>query len=383
MEPRSLSATAVTVFESCEARYRAQYIEGGREPGGKAANLGSAVHDELELMVKGGYWDDPGKWEREWDEITAPRYGLTVDEAAEGLEMLRNWFEWVSENPMGEVIAVEVKESFPIKVKMDDGSDFEVPFNYIWDRGDRHEDGTIEVVDYKSFAAPMPADMLKDKIQVRCYGLSAAMKFKDDPPPAIWVTYHLLRYEPISVKFTRNDNLATYSYLKDLLRRILESDGTRETINQECRWCVRKSSCEALTKHVKAGGSLGISDPESAATTYAEANSAISALMDLRQEMSDYLIQWLDQEETTERDFGPVSVRLTTKPRRNIDAARAAKVLGPELMAKFGTLGVTQVDKLIKDGLVDDEQAAELRRLMSTSHTSKLSVTEKSPFDEV
>lgn len=396
MKPSTLSASSIATFEGCEARFYATYIEGGRELSGDAADLGTAVHSVCEYAVENWLVHTTGQNSVPTDKFTlknlkerftleAASYGFTKEQIKAGHQMVKLWFEYHQENGWNEVLVWEVKETFILKHPVLG----EIPVTYIWDRCDRihdgRRDGDIEVIDYKSFARPVAADEMIKKVQPRLYGVAAQMKYKDQlgPDNSIWVTYFLLRYGAVGVRFTREDNLATYRYLQNVWERIDASDGSRETINAECRWCVRKANCTTLRKHVNAGGVLGM-QPEEQARTYALISNQLSALKATADELMSLLGDHLDAEDVLEKNFDGVRVYIKPTNRREIDPERASKVLGPELMAKYGTLGIGVVDEIIKnEPSLSDEQRRELKLLIRNKTGSRLEVQVTTPFDEM
>ena len=390
MQPTTLSASSVSCFELCEARYKATYIDRGREMGGAAANLGTTVHEACEHGVVNWMVHTPGESSVPKPEFTlanlqahfrqcAQSNGLDAEQVKQGCSMLKVWFDWHEENGWNEVLCAEIKETFELKHPVH-GS---VPFTFIWDRGDRLPNGAIEVVDYKSFGQPMATDVMATKVQVRAYGLSAMMKYKGVYEiPHVWVTYWLLRFGPISVRFDRADNLETYKYLQDVFDRIVKSTGDIETINTECKWCVRKASCETLKRHQDVGGILAYK-PEQQARLLIETRDRLSALRNLAEELESQLNDHLEENESIEEVFDGVKVFLKPTKRRDIDGERAAKVIGPELAAKWGTIGVTVVDQMMKnEPELTDDMKLQLKRLIKQNTGAKLEVQAFSAFDD-
>lgn len=346
MEIKSLSASSALVFENCESRFRAEVIEKGPQPGGSAGSLGTACHDALEHWVADDYTTETGATaERLMASLYDEAYWRQFadrDRYDEGLEMVQKWRlrqDWTGRK----VISTEVKETFDLPT-----SAGIKPVTFIWDRCDQLANGEYEVVDYKTWMQPVrPADM-KSKIQVRVYALAAYLKFKTDQ--RIWVTLDQLRYEPVSVAFTRQENKATWLYLRQLAERMLASDGTAESLNTDCRYCIQRHSCETLDKHIKLGGPLGISDPVIAARRRYEIEGAKKAMDVMLQELDDVILGHCRDEDLFEYDVGGLHVAITASGRRVVDAGAAARVLGPKLASEFpGGITVGVVDKLLKE----------------------------------
>lgn len=365
MEPKSLSASSAQVFEGCEARWRAEYLERGRDASNSAAALGTVCHDVLERLVKAEYHLNPppdidkvindlyeAAWWREFSD--AIRY-------LEGLKLVHTW--WKRQDWEGRtVLSTETKKSFPIK-----HGDFEVPFNYIMDRVDRHDDGTIEVIDYKTVALNVTAEDLYNRIQARCYALAARIEHPD--ADKIWVTFDLLRHEPVGVAYTRDDAIATWRYLQDLLGRILASDGTKETLNAECRWCIRKHECSALAAHLEVGGPLSITDPEEAANKRFEIESAMAALKIMVDDLDDVIERYCEEEQLTEFDTAEgVKVKLAARGTRGIAQSDVVRIIGPELAAANGTMTMRKLDDLVKSDDITNEQKVMLKQAITKTY---------------
>lgn len=374
MEPTTLSATAIKTFESCEAMFKAQYVDRVREASGAAADLGTAVHDTLEWFVSEWIPANDGDPKAESDllehfEHHAARYGLDSTMVKDGRKMLAEWLGRWEENPPHEVLSTELKESFTIKSS--DGHEIDVV--YIWDRGDRHEDGTIEVIDYKTWRKVMDAEEMRRTLQVRLYALSAMIKYKQAKPAAIWVTYDQMRTTPVSVKFTRDDNLATWNYLKRVYDRILASDGSRETVNEDCRYCPRKATCPTLDAAITSGNIQRLrAQPEQAALRLAQLKAAKNAMETMMSELEEFMEELLEEHGVPELSFDTgVVVKMTVRRNRKPEMERIAKLIGPELMAKYGKMGLTDIDELLKGDEIDEELKIEIQRHIKTTATGK------------
>lgn len=364
MIPRTLSATSIATFESCPARYKAEVIDRVPRIDGSAGLLGSACHEVLEIWVKDGYylreWDDIMQKEKALNVLWTmvyPQYFSERTRFAEGWLMLLRWLqrtEWDDR----EVISTEVKSTFPVPTSVG-----EIGCTYIWDRCDRLLDsGFIEVVDYKSVAQPIQPDQLKHKIQPRLYALAAAIQFKG--AAGIWITYDLLRYDTVSARFDRDDNVDTWTWLKAQAERIIASDGTEEKLNPECRWCVRKQNCETLKKHGDGGGVLGIANLGDAIDRRAQLKYAFDGMKSALDELDEHILAMCDEEELVEFETPMTKFKIASSGRRNVDSAMVAHIIGPELMSQYGKIGVTDVDALLKDGDLTDSQKSQIRQLI-------------------
>lgn len=367
MLPSSLSATSAQVFQSCPARWRAEFFERTPTLGGSAANLGNAVHAALDVFVKEGR-HQPKQGFNELKTIYDRVYWdwfSDHDRYAEGLTLLDNWYQRTEFPANVLVVSTETKESFTLKA-----GGVEVPFNFIWDRCDMttNEDNTfdVEVIDYKTVGQPIQPDDLKKRIQVRAYALSAAIKY----PQAhhIWITYDLLRYDRVGCRFTREENVETYRYLQGLLRKILDSDGTEEKLNPECHWCLRAPVCETLRRHTQAGGILGIDDPVKAADYRAELEYAKGGIQTQIDQLDEFLLLYLEKENKDGFRTEATQVTTSVTGRRHVDPHRVVRVIGPDMMAEYGNMRMGDFDRLIKDPRLTDDQRRDLRQLVGKNY---------------
>lgn len=365
MEPKSLSPSAVASFEGCEARYKAEYIDRVPDMQGSAAGLGSACHGALEDFVAGGHAAGGAEFGvlEVFYSIWYYKYFAEPTRYDEGKAMLKNWFD--RQNWEGrKVLSTEVKETFDLKFTVG-GEEKVIPFTYIWDRCDSMKDDTeIEVVDYKSFIMPVSNEDMRHKIQVRGYALAAQIKYPE--AKRIWVTFDLLRYDRVGVSFTRDDNIGTWRYLQQLAKRVWESDGTVETLNPECRWCVRKLQCEELMRHVKGGGILSVQDFDQAVEQRARLEWASGALKNAIAEIDGFILEEMEQKNMLEYRTQTVEVKATMRQTRTVDREdEVIRLLPPNIVAKYGKIGVTDIDKILKDEDLDEETKSVLKGMIS------------------
>jgi hypothetical protein len=289
--------------------------------------------------------------------------------------MLTAWLErWEADEVEFEVLQAEVKESFPLKFRDTKGNVHETQVTYIWDRVDRlTEDGSIRVVDYKSWMKFVSPDEAFHYLQVRVYALAAAIKYKDKNPPNIWVALDQLRYgQPVAVRFTKQDIREIWAWLKATYLTIVNDPGTAEHVGNGCRFCVRSSSCLSFQNAVAAGTIVSYRTPEDAARKVAEINSVMGALGDTKAALLSYLETYLEERGYLEERFQDAGVTLKITPKRNrtIDQETAMAAVGPEIAARYGKLGVTVIDELLASDELTDEQKAALRRSVSEGVTT-------------
>jgi len=369
--PRTLSASALKVAESCPARYYAENIMRGKQPQSGAANLGLAVHQALEKFIMGVKIRKDASWDFAvllalYDQAYLEIIGADKQSPVyrDGKQLIAAWFnrDYIWNDIFGRTtLSVESKNSFPIKVKWD-GDVVEVPFNYIFDRLDKQSETEFTVVDYKTGRFALTTDELRENLQARAYGLAVATKY----PKAerIWVEFDFLRHEKIGVAFTREDNVATYRMIQEALRRILSYDETGalpETLNDECGWCIRKATCGALQSNLAAGGVTNL-DLNGQAVLFYKLQAQIKAATTLKNDLEKRLLLHASAEEIIDFDTDDARVRVSMNSRRQVNQDAARKILGDFIYNQYrGGIKIGDLDDIDLRADISGGQKAALK----------------------
>lgn len=377
VKPLSFSATAMQTFIDCPAGYRAAMIEKAQQPSGSAAGLGTACHIACEAWVRDGWYlkypdGDWGTMKGLYDEAYWSVFS-DVKRYAEGAKLVK---EWMNRQDFSDriVISTELKQSFMLPT-----SAGEIPFNYIMDRADLRNTGEYEVIDYKTLFQPVQPSELKAKLQARSYAL--AMQMEHPEAERIWVTFDMLRYAAVGVVFTKAENRATWLYIRRIAEAILASDGIEETINDGCRWCIRKTICATLNNHATHGGTMALADPIIAAEHYLRINNQIAGLKNAANDLEKVVLAHMKDNELTEFETPNVEVKASISSRRHMDPTQLAPIIGPILMAKYSDIKVGQIDEMMKAENLTDDQCSQIRQLFTrTFGEPSISVKTKSPF---
>ncbi len=390
MIPKSFSATALQTASSCLARYKAEHIDRSKGFGGIAANLGSAVHGALEMYVKQCVLEKKMEgtqallldfFKMSYMDIFSTTETNTL-EYMDGVDMLIKWFKRTDFNSF-EVLTCEIKENFPIPTSIGD-----IPFNFIWDRHDKLGDGEYRVVDYKTNKWGInPAD-LKDKPQARAYGLAAQIKYPD--AKRIWVEFDMLRHNgPVGIVFTRDDNIATWKWIKAEAERIISADDSDieklESLNPECLFCPRSTSCKALRKNIDIGGVLAAGSVLEMVDVRAELEWQRKAVSAALTKLDTVILEAAKAEDRIEFETANNKLNLGVSARRAIDAERAEQVLPPEIAAEYlgKTITMAKVDLLLKGDQLNEEQKSALSSLIYFNYGEpRVSVKPRNPIDD-
>ncbi len=368
------------------ARYNAENIEYARGESNIAALEGTALHAALEMYVKRVYLDKVEQPALELLEnyykigytVTFGSSDFTTAEFKTGLKLLKAWFAREDFSTF-EVLSCEIKESFAIPVLID-GAKEEIPFNYIWDRHDKIAPGIYRVVDYKSNRAGLSPDELRKKLQARCYALAAQIKHKD--ATEIWVEFDMLRHDGrVGTVFTREDNVATWRFIKAEAQRIIDTDGGKplaETINPDCGFCVRKTTCKTLLKNIAVGGVFSL-DPAQRVDTRAALSNQKKAVEAALKELDKVILAEAQETDVLEFEGAQYKQIITTRAMRVVDPDMAFQVIGPELARRYGGSKITMgaVDTLLEGDEITDSQKAQLRSLITRTTGSPYVMSKK------
>jgi hypothetical protein len=369
--PKTLSATSVNTAELCLARWAAEMFDRPARVSNSAASLGSSVHGGLEQFVKTCFIEKT--MQPTFDNLRmfymvsfGEQFGW-IDQQNElyldGLQLLEDWFKRIDEFEKFQVISCEVKETFPLKT-----SAGEIPFTYIFDRLDLMPDGTVRVVDYKTSRWNVTADELREKVQARAYGVAAQVKFPE--AKRVWVQFEMLRHgAPVGVMFTKEQNRNSYRYLRAAAERIIRTprDDAPETLNSECKFCIRVGTCESVASNTLAGGIVGM-DLKDQIDRYALLDAQRSAVASALSQLEGAITTQAKEEGWHENEGEVARVRFKASRRRYVDGDMVAHIVPHEIWVKYGSQDITlkNFEAMIKDPTLNDSQRAQLRGMINT-----------------
>jgi len=158
-----LSFTKLRLFRECPWKYRLRMVEGRRSPLTPAASLGLSLHRTLECFHRHEAPEEADLWDCYEKRFMSSGY---PDEAArdkwrgKGRRILEAYLEDERERRTV-IVAVEREFVYPLGRHEVRG---------MIDRMDRHPDGSLELIDYKTGDAGESAEPM-DELQLRFYGL--------------------------------------------------------------------------------------------------------------------------------------------------------------------------------------------------------------------
>ncbi len=237
---RKLSYSQFDTFQTCPLKYRYRYLVSIPTPTASAANFGSSVHGALDLFYKAlkrGETVDMALLNSLYDQQWIPYgYDSKAHENAQkkkGREMLHAFYEKNSVPQF--VVPYALEKNFSLKI-----GDFTVSGRI--DRIDRLEDGTYEVIDYKTGSSKRDANLTKD-LQLSIYALACRDIF--GIPVSKLSLYFLADQEKNST--TRNDEQIeqTKADLLEIALELQKSD-FQPMPGFHCQYCEFRLVCPAV-----------------------------------------------------------------------------------------------------------------------------------------
>lgn len=391
MKPKSVSASSLNNWFSCQALFAAANLDRVPEVGQKtAANVGTAVHYALEKFVEEVYLKNVTQWENHKRLLELYHEGFLTtfghadklsDEFKDGLSLVKKWHKRTDLSGW-EILSVEQYRQVPI-------AQTGVKLTYIFDRQQRRtlDDGRkiLKVVDYKTIRRTYSPAQLEEMLQMRLYGLAAAIQAKMEgwTPDEIWVELDLLRHDTVGIEITREQNEETWNLLLDVVDLILQTDpaNATRTLGPNCKYCPVAASCPQLKKHIAAGGVLGKSIDEMVSDYY-QLSSQLEAISGVLSQLDTLIKAHAEKIEQTKFTVNGYPVTISAGGRRGLsDESVAAGIIGPELMKMFGKLNIGDVDKLLDSDQLTEIQKAQLRKLIVRNPTKQsLKIEGPSPF---
>lgn len=380
-----VSASSLQSWEECPQKYAIQYVDYIPSTGSNsAADEGTAMHHACQMHVqeccidKTHDWNDTKRLLRHLEDGYKLAFGThNIDQESfkESAKLIKQWQKRTDLSNV-EVLAVEEKKFHDIVFG---GKDVGIDLTYIFDRVqlEHNDDGTISirVVDYKSVRMRWTHDDLRRKIQMHIYAVAAMIEYKGLNPREIWVEIDLLRFnETLAIMFTREDCKIAWQYLTNTVKAILDTDREKAEyrIGPGCRFCPIKLTCPQLQKNIDLGGIMSTvkDDIGKVARLRAELDARAKALTQAISDLDSQILEYARREDILEwkDEYGNTITIKSKGSRKVVDTELVAKIIGPEKMAREGKIGVTDLDRMIKNGELTPEQEKKVRSLIQKQY---------------
>lgn len=232
-----LSYSSINTYEQCPLQYRFRYIDRLEWEAKPALSFGNSLHDALEWLYSVKTPHPPGL-----DELLDHLSEVWVKEGYSGEAEEGRYFEHAREVLSTFYRANIGRFRMPVAVEQR----FEVEMEGFVltgkiDRMDRHDDGTYEILDYKTNRKLPPRSKLASDLQLPIYQYAAGHVW--GVTPAKLTFYYLLPNQKFS---TRPWDEGRINGMIERISGIASSIGTglfQPTPNNLCPWCDFKSLC--------------------------------------------------------------------------------------------------------------------------------------------
>ena len=239
IDVRQLSYSKVAAFETCPLKYKFRYYFKIPTPQPHAANFGSSIHNTVNAFYeqrKGG--KEVGLdglkelYEEHWIGAGYESRGHEAARKKMGWETLQNFY--TKEEEAGFKVPAFLERGFRLKLG-------NVVFSGRIDRIDQLEDGTYEVIDYKTGTSKRNINLKKD-LQLSLYALACKEIFRI--PISQLSLYYLEDASKASTERTEKDLAEVKAELLEVVEDMKTSD-MKPTPGFHCGFCEYRVLCHA------------------------------------------------------------------------------------------------------------------------------------------
>ena len=205
-----ISFTKLRVFRECPWKYQLQMVAGWRIPLAPAGSLGLSLHRALECFHRKDFPAAEDLWacyESRWLSAGYPDEATRAKWSAKGRRILEQYLADERERRTT-IVAVEREFVYPLRRHEVRG---------MIDRIDRHPDGRLEVIDYKT-SGTGEAGEPRDELQLRFYGLGCVESLALEP--ALLSIYFVAAGRRLTVPYDRDGEADLKDMIADAADRI-------------------------------------------------------------------------------------------------------------------------------------------------------------------
>ena len=381
-----LSYSALDTFKQCPQKYKFQYVDKIPAPKSKEAIFGTLVHSALKYFHEPEHIVSPTEedlldfWSSNW----APEnFGDPREEAAlfaQGVQILKNYY---AKNAPQRFTIAALETPFAVLVSLD--TETHTITGRI-DRVDKIDDGSFEVIDYKTSKA-MPSQQNVDaNLQLATYHIGITNRWpaiKDENRPVKTSLYFLKHGEKLScVKSNEHLEFAKEHIVK-MLEQITKADAQNKFLPQPsplCSFCAYQKICP-VWKHKFRGGKIFFNDQDvhTLINEYLTIDDEIGQKEKRMAEIKETFSQFMDQENMERLFSGDGYISRKLQQRFKYDPCLVRDILEP--LGRWSDvlkLDETKLKRAAKDMPSDIRQKIdETRKLDKEYKTFFISKTKK------
>ena len=249
----SYSHSKLTTYQQCPQKYKFRYIDEIPPPiRSIELHLGTTVHSAQEKLYAGAQQGQTftsaeflAFFQQKWDEgFSAELRIVTSGTTARtyldlGHQMLATYYR--SFHPFTQTATLELEEKFIFPLS--DGNEI----RGIIDRLAKHEDGSVEIHDYKTSRRLPNSMQVSNDVQLALYEI--AIRHRWPETRQISLIWHYLAFDK-EIKITKTpQQLETVKRnTLGLIRRIEATTSFPVQVTPLCNWCEYKEICPAMKK---------------------------------------------------------------------------------------------------------------------------------------
>ena len=252
-----LSASRLKMAKECPLQYQMKYDpqsedaialkwKSAHRDNSQAAKVGTNIHNALEEWRRPGGPKPTAKRLRDLYESENAKNEVDFDFYMDGKQMLKRWFD---RRGRDRIKVVDVELAFGSHSDPHILANGTPLFGFI-DLVIEHDDGTIELIDYKTQRAPMTQGEANSNVQAGIY-LTVAREIWPDRP--LRFTFDLTRYGTVTVVWDE-DRIADFAlWLKAQYEWIKTMTDPHATIGPGCTWCSFTEICPKAQELMQKG----------------------------------------------------------------------------------------------------------------------------------
>lgn len=234
MKFNTISYSAMDLFLTCQLSHNLKYIRKVKPIKGDqtALQFGSLIHKALEAIRRD---PDPDMVVEFVDKAAdTMKFDVKVSMIIEAKEILKNWV--MDRDFAPEVLNIEWRFDRQLP-----SADFRI--NGFIDLIEVDDDGTMNIIDYKSGNWIYHREELEDSLQLMMYAIAVWDEWR---PKTINIGYDMIKFNRIACRVTKSDMINTIKRIKNIKSMIENCKNPISELSQKCSWCNTRYKCNAF-----------------------------------------------------------------------------------------------------------------------------------------